>query len=284
MHLIIFGLGYSAGWITDAVRARGGVVTATRRTADREALAFSDTDGIRAALASATHILSSVPPEGAHDPVLARYAEAIAASPAEWSGYLSSTGVYGDTRGAWVDETAPVGAGRRGARAAADRAWLALRPDMRVFRLPGIYGRGRSPLDRARNGALKRIDLPDQVFSRIHVADIAAAVIASFRHGPPGAYNIADDLPASQNAVVAEACALTGIPLPPLVRLEDAGLSPQARAFYAENRRVATGKAKRLLGWRPAYPTYRAGLRALSATTSPISTSTPPPTAVQVQR
>jgi nucleoside-diphosphate-sugar epimerase len=147
------------------------------------------------------------------------------------------------------------------ARAIADAAWLEL--GARVFRLPGIYGPGRSPLDRVREGRAHRVDLPGQVFSRVHVTDIARGVIAAF-DAPPGAYNLADDLPASANAVTEEACRLLGVEPPPIRSLDDAGLSPQARAFYAENRRVANGKAKRLLGWTPRYPTYREGLRSLA--------------------
>jgi nucleoside-diphosphate-sugar epimerase len=133
-----------------------------------------------------------------------------------------------------------------------------------VFRLPGIYGPGRSALDRVAGGRAHRIALPGQVFSRIHVDDIASGVIAAFE-APPGAYNLADDLPASQNAVIEEACRLLGAEPPPLQTLDEAGLPPQARAFYAENRRVANGKAKRVLGWRPAFPTYREGLRVCLA-------------------
>jgi nucleoside-diphosphate-sugar epimerase len=197
-----------------------------------------------------------VPPGEPCDPVLARYGDALGQG---WLGYLSSSGVYGDTGGAWVDETAPTGTGRRSARAEADAAWLAR--GARVFRLPGIYGPGRSALDRVREGKAHRIDLPGQVFSRVHVADIASGVIAGL-DAPAGAYNLADDLPCSQNAVVEEACRLAGVPAPPLQRLDEAGLSSAARAFYAENRRVTNGKAKRVLGWRPRYPTYREGLRA----------------------
>ena len=130
--------------------------------------------------------------------------------------------------------------------------------------MPGIYGPGRSALERVAEGRAHRIDLPDQVFSRVHVDDIASGVIAAFER-PAGAYNLADDLPASQNAVTEEACRLLGIDPPPLQTLDEAGLSHEARAFYAENRRVANGKAKRVLGWRPAFPTYREGLRACLA-------------------
>jgi len=264
-HMIILGMGYTGGRLADALRAHGWRVTGVRRRACPETLSFDDAPAVTAAISDASHILSSVPP-GADgtDPALDRYGAAIRASSAIWTGYLSSTGVYGDTGGAWVDESAPIGMGRRGARADADRAWQSLRADMRVFRLPGIYGPGRSALDRVRSGAAHRIALPGQVFSRIHVDDIVRAVMASFT-APPGVFNIADDIPCDQNAVIDHACALLGVRPPPLMTVDEAGLSPQARAFYAENRRVANGRAKRLLGWRPLYPDYRSGLAACLA-------------------
>jgi nucleoside-diphosphate-sugar epimerase len=274
-HMVIFGLGYTSGRLAARLAADGWLVTATRRQAAAGAIAFDDIDAVNHALATATHILSSVPPADGGDPVLARYGAAIERSPARWIGYLSSTGVYGDTGGAWVDESAPVGTGRRTERAEADLAWQALGDRVRIFRLPGIYGPGRSALDRIAAGAAHRIDLPDQVFSRVHVNDIVTGVIAGLA-GPAGAYNLADDLPASQNAVIEAGCALLGVAPPPMQSMDEAGLSPMARGFYAENRRVATGKARRVLGWAPAFPDYRAGLRALSATTSPASARTQP--------
>ncbi|WP_420143932.1 SDR family NAD(P)-dependent oxidoreductase [Sphingobium sp.] len=260
-HMLIIGMGYSASRIATRLRADGWQMTGVRRSADAGSIAFDDESAVRAAIAGASHILSSVPPQGDDDPVLARYGAAIAASPAIWTGYLSSTGVYGDAAGAWVDEASPVGRGRRTARAAADLAWGALRPDMRRFRLPGIYGPGRSALDRVRDGKAHRIDLAGQLFSRVHVDDIVGGVIASFG-GPPGIYNLADDLPCAQNAVIEAACDMLGRAWPPLVSVEEADLSPMARAFYTENRRVANGRAKRLLGWAPIHPTYVQGLRA----------------------
>ena len=175
---------------------------------------------------------------------------------------FSSTGVYGDTAGAWVDESAPIGSGRRKARSDADLRWQKFSDEMRIFRLPGIYGPGRSPLNRVQNGTAKRVDVPQQVFSRIHVDDICSAVIASF-DGPVGVYNIADDLPAPQHEVIAHAAKLLDKPVPPLQPLEEAGLSDAAKAFYAENRRVANGRAKRQLGWEPQYSDYKAGLKSL---------------------
>lgn len=260
-HMLILGMGYTATRLASRLRAERWQITGVRRTADAQTLAFDDESAVRVAIAQATHILSSVPPEGEGDPVLIRYGAAIAAAPALWTGYLSSTGVYGDAAGAWVDESSSVGFGRRSARTQADADWGALRPDMRRFRLPGIYGPGRSALDRVREGRAHRIDLPDQVFSRAHVDDIVAGIIAAF-DGPPGVYNLVDDLPCAQNRLIEQACAMLGLPLPPLLTLAQAQLSPMARAFYAENRRVANGRAKRLLGWSPRYPTYREGLAA----------------------
>lgn len=277
MRLLILGLGYTASRLADAVAERAAV-TATTRDGREGTLRFDDEAAVRAGIAAATHILSSVPPEGENDPVLLRHGPDLMRS-GRWLGYLSSTGVYGDAGGAWVDEATPTGGGRRSARTAADADWL--RMGARVFRLPGIYGPGRSPLDRVREGRAHRTGLTDQVFSRVHVDDIVSGVIAGF-DGPAGAYNLADDEPAPQDAVVAYAARLLGLAPPPLVALDS--LSPAARAFYAENRRVANGKAKRVLGWSPAYPTYRLGLRALNAATSPTPVSAAPAMARPDQR
>ena len=273
-RLFVFGLGYAAR----AIAAVGDWPTlGTTRDGRNGTIRFDDADAVRAGLAAATHVLSSVPPdEAGADPVLAHYRDALGE---RWLGYLSSTGVYGDTGGAWVDESAPVGGGRRSARVAADAAWLAT--GARVFRLPGIYGPGRSPLDRLRAGKAHRVDLPGQGFSRMHGAAIARGVLAGFA-APAGAYNLADDLPAGQDEVLAYAARLIGLPPPPVVPLDT--LSPAARGFYAENRRVANGKAKRELGWAPLYPDYRAGLRAVSAMTSPTPANAPPPIASADQR
>jgi nucleoside-diphosphate-sugar epimerase len=272
-RLLVFGLGYTAGRIAERLAGEGWHVVGTTRDGRGDTLRFDDTDAVTAEIAAATHILSSVPPVDEVDPVLVRYGSRLMRTRA-WLGYLSSTGVYGDAHGAWVDETAPTGGGRRSARAAADAEWLAI--GARAFRLPGIYGPGRSPLDRVRQGKAHRIDRPGQVFSRAHVDDIVSGVIAGF-DAPAGAYNIADDVPASQNDVVAFAAMLLGMPAPPFVPLEQ--LSAMGRGFYNENRRVANGKAKRVLGWTPAWPDYRAGLRALSAMTSPIPDNIAPATA-----
>lgn len=277
-RILIFGPGYTASRIAAALAARGWMVDTIGRAM------IGDRGHVAAAVAGATHILSSVPPDGDEDPLLVRHADLLGRSEARWIGYLSSTGVYGDTRGAWVDEGALVGGGRRSARTAADLAWQALHREVRVFRLPGIYGPGRSALDRAAANGGHRLDIPGQVFSRVHVDDIVGGVLASIAQGPPGIYNLADDLPASQNDVIEAACTLLGLPIPPVQSIEAAGLSAAARAFYAENRRVANGRAKRLLGWRPLYPDYRAGLRALRAMTSPTDASDAPAIAVNDQR
>ncbi len=269
-RLLVFGLGYSARVI--AALLPDWQVVGTTRDGREGTLRFDDAAAVHAALATATHVLSSVPPADGFDPVLARYGERLRV----WQGYLSSTGVYGDTGGAWVDESAPTGGGRRQDRALADSAWLVR--GARVFRLPGIYGPGRSALDRVRQGRAHRVDMP-QVFSRVHVEDLARGVIAGFA-APAGAYNLADDLPAGQNAVIEAAARLAGLPPPPFVPLES--LSPAAQGFYAEQRRVSNGKAKRMLGWSPGYRTYREGLRAVSAITSPTPASAPPAPASSV--
>ncbi|RJY09641.1 SDR family NAD(P)-dependent oxidoreductase [Aurantiacibacter aquimixticola] len=259
-HLFIFGLGYSAKRIAEQAKAEGWTVSATGSDGD---LDFADREVTARAIHPADWVLSSVPPdrETGSDPVLQTYGNLVGE---KWLGYLSSTGVYGDQKGAWVDESAPIGAGRRTARAACDAAWL--ERGARVFRLPGIYGPGRAALDRVRSGKAHRIDLPGQVFSRVHVEDIASGVMAAIKSdAPTGAYNLGDDLPTSQNSVIEEACRLLDVEPPPLQTLEEADLSPMARGFYAENRRVANGKAKRVLGWTPRYPTYREGLGAIRA-------------------
>lgn len=278
MRLLIFGLGYSATRIAELARAGGAVVSATTRDGRGGTLRFGDRAAVLPLLATATHVLSSVPPDGAGDPVLTAYGDALGGKALS---YLSSTGVYGDTGGAWVDESAAV-RGRRPGRNAADLAWLAL--GARVFRLPGIYGPGRSALERVAAGEAHRVgDAPgsDGVFSRVHVDDLAAAVVAGL-DAPAGVYNLADERPCHQDEVVKFAAALLGLPAPPMVSL--ASLSPAARAFHAEDRRVASGKARRVLGWVPHFKDYRAGLRAVSAIARPVAASAAPTPASTDQR
>ncbi len=254
-RLLIFGPGHSARRIAALVEARGWEVEMIDRAR------FVDGDFVRGAIRRASHLLSSVPPLDGHDPVLALYGQALAVAPLHWVGYLSSTGVYGDAGGAWIDESAPL-SGRRNARIDADRAWQALRSDVSIFRLPGIYGPGRSPFDKLREGSAHRIAVPGHVFSRIHVDDLARGVVASMI-GPPGIYHLADDCPAPQEAVVAYAAQLLRMEPPPLQTLGEAGLSPMARGFYSTSRRISNAKARNLLGWRPLYPSYREGLMAV---------------------
>jgi nucleoside-diphosphate-sugar epimerase len=273
--LFIFGLGYTAVRLAHRLKREGWEVIGTRRTVRLEpgvgVVQFDDV-GIPLTLKEATHILSSAPPDQdleMPDPVLRLYGPAIAKSPARWIGYLSSTGVYGDHKGAWVDEATPIGAGRRDARSKADLAWQALSDvaaaPLHLFRLPGIYGPGRSALDRVRAGQANRIDLPGHVFSRVHVDDIVSALIASMNQpvgkaDDPAIYNVTDDEPASGAVVIEHACDLLGLAYPPLQTLQEANLSPMARGFYSECRRVRNDKIKRDLGVSLAYPTYREGL------------------------
>ncbi len=261
--LLILGLGYSARRIAAAMRAAGWEVTGVRRAASAEARAFDD-PAVPELVGAARAVLSSVPPDPATgaDPVLERFGPLLAATGARLL-YLSSTGVYGDTGGAVVDESAPVGGGRRSARTAADRAWQAL--GATVLRLPGIYGPGRSALDQVRAGTARRIDRPGHRFNRIHVDDIAGATRAILESGAAGVFNLVDWHPAEPRAVTEEACRLLAAPLPPLEPFDPARLSPMARGFWAERRVVAGWKLARCTGYRLRHPDYKAGLRAIRA-------------------
>jgi len=285
-HLFCFGLGYSALALIAHLRAADSswIVSGTCRDAARAAgfraqgIAAQVFDGTApladpAPLASAQHVLVSAPAEAGGDPVLRHHAADLARHPTlRWIGYLSTTGVYGDRGGAWVDETAAVTPsqerGRR--RAEAEAAWLELHhrhgQPVHLFRLAGIYGPGRSALDSLREGRAQRVIKPGQVFSRIHVEDIAQTLAASIRKPNPGAaYNLADDEPAPPQDVIAFAAGLLTMPVPPDMPVETAQLSPMARSFYAENKRVANGRIRTELGVTLKYPTYREGLRALLA-------------------
>ena len=281
--LFCFGLGYTASVLARALKAEGWRILGTRRPGDTdkarpsdvaEPLIFDRAHAIADAptlLAGATHLLSSVPPDEAGDPVLDVYGADIAASRnLRWIGYLSTTGVYGDRAGAWVDETAPLHpTGERGRRrVAAETRWLDLGgrsgAPVHVFRLAGIYGPGRSGLDAVRSGRARRIVKPGQVFSRIHVADIAQVVRASMARPRPGAiYNVCDDDPAPPADVITFACELLGVSPPPPVPIEQAELSEMALSFYADNKRVSNDRIKQELGVRLLYPSYRDGLTAL---------------------
>ncbi len=279
-----FGLGYSASFLARAVAAAGWRIAGTGRdggtAADGVPLArFTRGKPLadaRAALAGVTHLLVSIPPDATGDPVLAEHGADIACCRGlRWLGYLSTTGVYGDRAGGWVDERSPTRpSGERGRRRlAAEQGWLELHRrhgvPTHIFRLAAIYGPGRNALDGMRQGRAQRIDKPGQVFSRIHVADLIAVLRASMAQPDPGAiYNVCDDDPAPPEQVVAYASALLGVTPPPLVPFDAAGLSPTARSFYDDNKRVANRRIKEELGVRISYPSYKEGLSALLSESS----------------
>ena len=283
MRLFAFGYGFSARALAALLRPQGWSVAATCRSEDGAAALAAEgvepapltrPERIAEAVAQARAILVTAPPGADGCPGLAALAPALARARAfpDWIGYLSTTGVYGDRQGRWVTEKSRLAAqSTEGARrVGAERDWLQTGAGMgltvTVFRLPGIYGPGRSPLDRLRSGAAKRITAPGQVFSRIHVDDLAAGLAASIaRPRAGGIYNLCDDEPAPNSEVLAYAAGLLGIAPPPEIPLEEAGLTGPARRFYAETKRVSNALAKAELGWRPAYPTYREGLRAILA-------------------
>jgi len=275
--LLSFGHGYSARALARRLLPRGWQVYGTTRSPERaEHLRAEgitpllwDSDDVADALDAATHVLSSAAPTEAGDPVLARHRAAIAAAAPrlDWTGYLSTTGVYGDHQGGWVDEETPLTPsterGRR--RVAAEAEWRSVPGlPLHIFRLAGIYGPGRGPFEKVRQGTARRIVKPGQVFSRIHVDDIAQVLEASIGRPRPGAvYNLCDDDPAPPEDVIAHAAELLGLPVPPAVPFGEAEMSPMARSFYAESKRVSNRRIKEALGVRLIHPDYRSGLRAL---------------------
>jgi nucleoside-diphosphate-sugar epimerase len=267
MKLLVFGLGYTARALVRRLGPKWNVI-GTSRGGDADALCFDREHHLPAsAFEGITHILVSIPPDGLGDPALDIHGNDIAAlTNLEWLGYLSTTGVYGTRDGGWVDESSELRptSPRATRRAAAEQGWLKL--GAHIFRLAGIYGPERSTLDALRTGNAKRIDAGGQVFSRIHVDDIATTLLASMARPRPGAvFNVCDEEPAAQEVVVAYAAHLLGIAPPPLVSLNDAELSPMARSFYADNKRVSNALMKRELGVTLAYPSYREGLAAVLA-------------------
>lgn len=273
--LFCFGLGYSAKVLAVRLRRDGFGVTGANRTPvnDPQIKIFGPQNPFEDAwLDGVTHILISIPPNESGDLVLRAAGESLArrAEQFAWVGYLSTTGVYGDHGGGAVDENTPVqpGPGRSTWRAQAEAGWQALHHahglPVHIFRLAGIYGPGRNALVNALAGTARRVAAPGQLFSRIHVEDIATVLQASIAKPNPGAiYNVCDDEPAAGADVTAYACALADVPVPPLTPLADADLSPMARSFYRDNRRVRNDRIKRELGVRLDYPTYREGLAAL---------------------
>ena len=277
--LLIFGCGYSAQAFVRRL-GRGWQVTGTTRNPDKIArLKDQGIDArlwpggdLRPALDDATHLLLSIAPDTDGDPVVAAYGDTVAkAAPhLRWVGYLSTTGVYGDHDGGWIDEMTPLEpTTRRGkVRLMAERQWQAIAGasglPLHIFRLAGIYGPGRGPFEKVRNGTARRIIKENQYFSRIHVDDIASVLAASVARPDPGAiYNVADDDPSPPEDVLSEAARLLDLPEPPEVRFEDAEMTPMARSFYAESKRVRNDRIKRDLGVTLLYPDYHTGLRAL---------------------
>lgn len=273
-RLLIFGQGFTGNRLAAACRKDGWRVTGTGREAREGVLPFERGRPLPLpALAGVTHVVASIPPDEAGDPVLDLHGEALSMLPSlEWVGYLSTTGVYGDHGGDWVDEdseTRPKAA-RSKRRLAAERAWLNWGERhgkaVQIFRLAGIYGPGRSPLDRVRSGRAQRIIKPGHLFGRIHVDDIVSVVRAGMAKPNAGpVFNVADDEPAEPAAVLTYAAELLGIEPPPAVPFEEADLSPMARSFYADDRRVRNERLKAALGVTLRYPTYREGLQGLLA-------------------
>ncbi len=273
--LLTLGHGYSAAAL--AASLPGWEVAGTTRSSERAAamraagvapIGWNEREAVDRAIAAADAILVSLPPDADGDPVLARHGAALARAPAAWVGYLSTTGVYGDRAGDWVDEAdalRPVHArGRR--RVAAEAAWRATGLPVEIFRLAGIYGPGRSVLDRLRAGTAQRVVKPGQVFSRIHVGDVGRALAAAIGRPRQGrVLNLADDLPAAPGDVVAFAAGLLGMPAPPEIPFEAAELTPMARSFWDESKRVSNRRLKRELDLALRWPDYRAGLRGILA-------------------
>ena len=279
-RLVTIGHGYSAGFLTRRLVPQGWTVTGTTRdgaamvaAAGADPLVWPGDDArLRDELERADAVLLGVPPGPDGDPVLRALAGDIAASPAAWIGYLSTTGVYGDRAGGWVDETSPlVPTTERGRqRVAAEAGWQALVQarglPLHIFRLAGIYGPGSGPFQKIRSGTARRIVKPGQVFSRIHAEDIAQVLAASIaRPRPGGVYNVCDDDPAPPQDVIAHAATLIGAPVPPAQDYDEAAMTPMARSFYAESKRVRNDRIKDELGVRLLYPDYRAGLAAILA-------------------
>lgn len=281
--LFIFGHGYSAAALTRRLVGKGWTVHGTTRDAGRaEEIAKAGAIPVvleegggepwLEGLARADHLLISAGPDADGDPVLNMAAQRIAALAPRirWAGYLSTTGVYGDRGGDWVDEASALdpATARGRARVEAESGWQALAArsglPLHIFRLAGIYGPGRGPFAKLRQGTARRIVKPGQVFSRIHVEDIARVLEASIAAPRPGAvYNVCDDDPAPPQDVIAHAARLLDLPVPPEVDFESAELSPMARSFYSESKRVSNRLMHEELGVALAYPDYRSGLAAL---------------------
>lgn len=271
--LLSLGHGYCAKALTALLIPMGWTVIATTRHADQiDGMKKAGTEpllwpsDLKSALERSSHILAAAAPDGSGDPFLHAALAQIQHARPEWVGYLSTTAVYGDHQGGWVDESTPVNpqSVRAVQRVLAERQWLATGLPVHIFRLAGIYGPGRGPFEKVRDGSARRIIKPGQVFSRIHVADIAATLLASIQRPDPGAiYNVCDDDPAPPEDVLSHAAALLGLPEPPAVAYDQADMTPMARSFYAESKRVRNDRIKTDLGLNLTYPSYREGLAAL---------------------
>ena len=281
MRLFVFGLGYSSRAFVEEVRQRFSWVGGTTRSAEKaEALreagiepflfdGFSASPEISKALASASHVLLSIAPGDEGDAALQLHGHDIASARPEWIGYLSTVGVYGDHGGDWVDEEThckPVSR-RSVLRVAAETDWLDFAANetlnLQIFRLSGIYGPGRNAFVNLEKGKAKRLIKPGQVFNRIHVSDIAGALAASLTEPNTRIYNVTDDEPCPPQDVVEYAAKLMGVEPPPEIDFETADISPMARSFYGENKRVSNERIKRELGYRFRFPNYRVALDTL---------------------
>ena len=279
-HLLCFGFGYSAQTFVAGLHGPSWKISATSR--DAEGIAAINAQGFHGLLFDSklqiapdvTHLLISAPPDENGDPVLKLFQEQLQrlAKQLRWVGYLSTTGIYGDRGGDWVDEDSPLepttARGQR--RLEAERSWLRLYSEfslpVHLFRLAGIYGPGRNTLLNVRDGSAKRIIKPGQIFSRIHVEDIAGVLAASIAKPNPGrAYNVCDDEPCPPQEVVEYAANLLGLPVPPEIPFEQAELSPMAQSFFADSKRVSNQRMKNELGYKLRYPNYRKGLLALKS-------------------
>lgn len=282
-RLFAFGLGFSAQALAERLAGQGWQIAGTARDVGKigqlagrgyEIAQYCGEAGNTAlpkSLQGTTHLLHSIPPGPEGDPVLAHYRDQIAALPElAWIGYLSTVGVYGDQEGRWIDETTRPrpNSARTEARVAVEQAWLDFGKEsgvpVQIFRLAGIYGPGRSVFEKLKAGTARRINKDGQVFSRIHVEDIASVLEASMARPCAGAiYNVADDEPAAPGDVVAYAAQLLGVPPPPEVEFAEADLTPMARSFYEGSRRIGNARIKSELGVTLRFPTYREGLAAL---------------------
>lgn len=279
MRLFVFGAGYSSQAFIEEVRETFDWIGGTTRSAEKAEMLRAKGitpflfdgekpgEGIAEALAEATHVLLSIAPDETGDPVLIHHGQDIARVRPEWIAYLSTVGVYGDHDGAWVDETTPCKpvSKRSVQRVAAEEAWLDFAGSenlpVQIFRLSGIYGPGRNALENLRKGTARRLIKPGQVFNRIHVADIAGALAASMKQPQTNVFNLTDDEPAPPQDVVSHAALLLGVQPPEEVAFEDAKLTPMARSFYGENKRVSNRKIKEVLEYNFRLPNFRSALK-----------------------